>query len=272
MARRRTLWVPALLSSLALLTVVGGIAVGQLFWSDLHSSMGRVETSIGRARERQRVLLEQVARTQELLVAEQRRLQAESEALAEARRQLAAERAALEKARSERALAVQLVEVQTHLRDAAQSDRQALSARLADLRGEVARFAGRRPASGWYTPGPQGEAATLAAANLLRQLDTARLAVDKGDSDLYRQALQTATLWVDAFFGRRGAEAQRLANEIASLEKVPLSPDYSEVRAELARLRGALQAAADRIASDASDSRQALGGVADHAPQRTGAQ
>jgi hypothetical protein len=96
MARRRTLWVPALLSALAVLIVLGGVAVGQFYWSNLHSTIWHAEASIGRARQSQNALLRN---TQELLGAEQQRLKAQANALAEARKQLKAERAALARER-----------------------------------------------------------------------------------------------------------------------------------------------------------------------------
>jgi hypothetical protein len=103
MTRRRTLWLPALLSTLALLVVIGGVIVGQLYWANLHSNLWRVESSMSQARENQRILLEQIARTRALLAQQQRGLQAEAQVLAAARKKLAEERAALEKEGSARA-------------------------------------------------------------------------------------------------------------------------------------------------------------------------
>jgi len=100
MTRRRTLWLPALLSTLALLVVIGGVMVGQLYWANLHSNLWRVESSMTQARENQRLLLEQIARTRAMLAEQQRGLQAESEALSAARKELAEDRAALERERS----------------------------------------------------------------------------------------------------------------------------------------------------------------------------
>ena len=63
----RTPWVPILLSSLALLTVAGGVAVGHFYWTSLRSSMGQMANSMSRARERQRDLLVELNRTQALM-------------------------------------------------------------------------------------------------------------------------------------------------------------------------------------------------------------
>jgi hypothetical protein len=104
-ARRRTgLWVPALLSTLILATVVGGIAVGHFFWSDLRSSMGRMDETLDHARERQRQMVEHFSRAQGLLLAQQRRLQEAEEALHVREARLEAERADLEEARARLAL------------------------------------------------------------------------------------------------------------------------------------------------------------------------
>lgn len=137
MSRRRTLWVPALLSSLALLTVVGGVAVGHFYWTSLRGSMDRMETSMSEARERQQVLVEQIDRTRDLLGEEGRRLRREADALhereaamAEQRRLLAREREALERALAERrALAEQEARVAERL--AAERLRLHEAARLA---------------------------------------------------------------------------------------------------------------------------------------------
>jgi uncharacterized protein HemX len=129
MTRRRTLWLPALLSSLALLVVIGGVIVGQFYWANLHSNLWRVESSMSRARENQRLLLEQIARTRALLAEQQRGLQAESDALSAARKRLAEERAALEKERSARAQhVVEQARDAKRLREAAALVNQALVA------------------------------------------------------------------------------------------------------------------------------------------------
>lgn len=115
--RGRTPWVPILLSSLALLTVVGGVAVGHFYWTSLRSSMGQMASSMSVARERQRDLLGELDRTQALMAAQQEQLRAEAEALnrrEEAlaiahkrleleREALARERALRERAQQERA-------------------------------------------------------------------------------------------------------------------------------------------------------------------------
>lgn len=102
--RRTGLWVPALLSTLALATVIGGIAVAHFYWSDLRSNMGRMDLTLDHARERQRQMVEHFSQAQGLLLAQQRRLQEAEEALRTREAKLEAERADLDAARARLAL------------------------------------------------------------------------------------------------------------------------------------------------------------------------
>lgn len=97
--RPRIPWIPLLLSSLALLTIVGGISVGHFYWTSLRSSMGQMADSMSQARERQLALLGQLDRTRALMAEQQERMREELEALkrredafAEARRKMLLER------------------------------------------------------------------------------------------------------------------------------------------------------------------------------------
>lgn len=106
--RRRTgrgLWVPALVSSLALLTVIGGIAAAQFYWRDLRSSMSRMDQTMRHARDRQQQMVEHFSEAQALLIAQQRHLREQEETLRAGEAALAAERMALEDARARLALA-----------------------------------------------------------------------------------------------------------------------------------------------------------------------
>jgi uncharacterized protein HemX len=102
--RPRGLWVPALLSTLVLATVIGGIAVGHFYWSDLRSSMGRMEETLDHARERQRQMVGHFSQAQGLLLAQQRRLQEAQEHLRAEEARLDAERAELRAAQARLAL------------------------------------------------------------------------------------------------------------------------------------------------------------------------
>ncbi len=57
---RRRLWPVVLISSALLLLAVGAVAIGQLYWSGLHSGMARMRVSIDEASRRQVMLAEQV--------------------------------------------------------------------------------------------------------------------------------------------------------------------------------------------------------------------
>ena len=94
---------------------------------------------MSRARENQRLLLEQIARTRALLAEQQRGLQAESDALSAARKRLAEERAALEKERSARAQqVVEQARDAKRLREAAALVNQARGALVAQGPGPTA--------------------------------------------------------------------------------------------------------------------------------------
>lgn len=128
----RRLWIPALLSSLALLTVVGGVAVGNFYWNDLRSSMLQMDQTMAHARERQQQMMEHFSQAQRLLLAQQRHLRETEEALRAREARLAAERAAVEDARERIALVArsrQAVEEQTQVRELARR----LDLSLADI-------------------------------------------------------------------------------------------------------------------------------------------
>ena len=99
-SRRSGLWAPALISTLALTLVIGGITVSQFYWSDLRSSMGRMDETVDHARERQRRMVEHFSQAQGLLLAQQQRLQAQEESLRTREAKLDAERAELEETRA----------------------------------------------------------------------------------------------------------------------------------------------------------------------------
>jgi len=88
-----------------LATVIGGIAVGQYFWSDLRTSMGHMDDTLANARERQRQMLEHFAEAQQLLLAQQQQVREAEEALRAREAALEAERADLKSARERLALA-----------------------------------------------------------------------------------------------------------------------------------------------------------------------
>jgi uncharacterized protein HemX len=303
MARRRTLWLPALLSTLALLVVISGVIVGQFYWANVHSNLWRVETSMSQARENQRLLLEQIARSRALLAEQQRGLQAESEALAAAREKLAEERAALEKERTTRtrqaqdakrlretaalvdqargalaqsrgttademlaaaqarleavgappghALQLKVRSVRDRLRTQSPVTRDTLTARITKVRAQALALAQQRPPPGWYDPGLAPRGGAPATGSLIAHLDRARIALDRGDADLYGRSLETARSWLNTFFDPRRTEIAQLAQAIADLEQAPGQPDYEAVITDLAGLGNELRQAAGALQADA---------------------
>lgn len=155
--RRTGLWVPALLSTLALATVIGGISVGHLYWSDLRSSMGRMDQTLDHARERQRQMVEHFSQAQGLLLAQQRRLQEAEEALRLRESELEAQRADLEAARARLALVSasrEALAVETRVRELTRRlDRDLLA--LADPGGLDAVAATLQAITDWAAGSPE---------------------------------------------------------------------------------------------------------------------
>ncbi len=91
---------PVLLSALALTIAIAGIAAGHRIWSDLRSSMSRMDRTLDAARARQRETIEGLASAQALLLAQQEHLREVEEGLRARESALAAERTALEERRA----------------------------------------------------------------------------------------------------------------------------------------------------------------------------
>ncbi len=98
-------WVPVLLICLALLTLIGGLTIGDFYWNDLRPDMGRIGSNLAQVRDRQRVMLGNFAEAQALFL-EQRRLlvtrvqelRRREQAVYEARLEIDAQRAQLAQA------------------------------------------------------------------------------------------------------------------------------------------------------------------------------
>jgi uncharacterized protein HemX len=100
--RRFSPWVPILLVCLALLTLIGGLSVGDFYWNDLRPDMGRIGSNLVEVRDRQRTMLANFAEAQALLLESQRHLVAQAndlrrreQSLYEARLEVDAQRAQL---------------------------------------------------------------------------------------------------------------------------------------------------------------------------------
>ncbi len=98
-------WVLVSVVSLVLITLVGGLTIGDFYWNDLRPDMGRIGTNLAQVRDRQRVMMGNFAEAQALLLEQQRRLVAQSEdlrqreqAVYEARLEIDAQRTQLARA------------------------------------------------------------------------------------------------------------------------------------------------------------------------------
>lgn len=92
---RRWLGFPAVLWALVLGSLVAGSAVGYRIWEDLRSSLSRMDRTLDAARERQRQLVENLARAQALLLEQQEHLREVETGLRAREAALEAERIAL---------------------------------------------------------------------------------------------------------------------------------------------------------------------------------
>ena len=129
--RRLSPWVPVLLICLALLTLIGGLSLGDFYWNDLRPDMGRIGSNLVEVRDRQRTMMGNFAEAQALLLQSQRRLVAQAQdlrareqALYQARLEVDAQRAQLAvrleaEAERERIAAARLAAVADRARSAA---------------------------------------------------------------------------------------------------------------------------------------------------------
>jgi uncharacterized protein HemX len=109
-------WVPVLLVSLGLLTLIGGLSVGDFYWNDLRPDVGRIGANLAQVRDRQRVMMGNFAEAQALLLEQQRHLTAQAQDLR--RREQAVYEARLE-------IDAQRVQLAQALQSAAERERQA---------------------------------------------------------------------------------------------------------------------------------------------------
>jgi hypothetical protein len=81
----------------------------------------------------------------------------------------------------------------------------------------------------------QGDAGQLTA-----QLDTALLAVSRGDQTLLALALDTASAWLGAFYDTTRGDVTDLAAQLNDLRRLPVTQDLARVQAAAAHLRAVL--------------------------------
>ena len=101
------LLIPALLSTLVLVTVVAGVAVGHFYWSELRTSMVLMDHSLETARLRQKQLVDDMSAAQTNMLAQQRHIQQTEERLRAREAALVTEQAALDDARRRLRLAAE---------------------------------------------------------------------------------------------------------------------------------------------------------------------
>lgn len=225
---RRGLWVPALLSSLMLITVVGGVAVGHFYWTQLRTGMDRMDQRLASAQQQQKQVVADMAAARNKLIAQQRRIQETEERLHAREAALAAEQAALADERTRLKLAADARKILlqgTELRELMRRLDMATAA-LPDPGGidgageAVSAIAAWIPDSGLVT-------GTDLSATIARRLNEARDALASADpasslqlgERLQRLGAGAARLGATAPPGRmppwdRGAQTARLIEQI----------------------------------------------------------
>ncbi|WP_428623206.1 uroporphyrinogen-III C-methyltransferase [Sedimenticola sp.] len=81
--------------------------------------------------------------------------------------------------------------------------------------------------------------------NLQLQLEAARLALLKGDAQLYGSSLSQAATWIGDFFDAEGAATQAVQQEISALQAVDVHPRFPDISRSLATLQARIKAAGE---------------------------
>lgn len=81
--------------------------------------------------------------------------------------------------------------------------------------------------------------------NLELQLEAARLALLKGDPELFANSLKQATVWVGDFFDADAVATQAVQKEIADLAKVNVRPQLPDISSSLTALQARMKAAGE---------------------------
>lgn len=77
--------------------------------------------------------------------------------------------------------------------------------------------------------------------NLELQLESARLALLRGDQALYTASLQTVDQWLKEFFNIESNATKALLGQISELQAIVLNPDLPDISKSLIALRGRLK-------------------------------
>lgn len=81
--------------------------------------------------------------------------------------------------------------------------------------------------------------------NLQLQLEAARLALLKGDPELYSVSLRQAATWIGDFFDAAATSTQAIQKELAALEAVNVRPALPDISSSLTTLQARMKAAGE---------------------------
>lgn len=214
-SRRRRLWPVVLISSALLLLAVGAIAIGQLYWSGLHSGMARMRVSIDEASRRQVMLAEQVRAAEARLRERQAELDRREAALDARARTAASAEAGPEDRPGEAPSAGAVAGSPPTSFDGV--DRRLLRGLLAAITQEVTRLPppARRRSLG---PQPGARSAVLGAHRALKaQVQVADAALTLDDPVLLDLAAAAAQRLLFELYAGGDARAQDVARQLGEL-------------------------------------------------------
>ena len=226
---RRRLWPVVLISSALLLLAVGAVAIGQLYWSGLHSGMARMRVSIDEASRRQVMLAEQVRAAEARLRERQAELDRREAAL-DARAEGHAGEAS--KPRDQRR---DLASIPGSLFPGSAAslpptldavDPRLLQALLAGINRDVARLP--PPARRGAQLGPQlGPRSTVLSGHraVKAQIQVAETALALGDAVLLDLATATAQRLLLALYAGSDPRVQEVAGQLSELRAALRSTD-----------------------------------------------
>lgn len=233
-APRRRLWPVVLISSALLLLAVGAVAIGQLYWSGLHSGMARMRVSIDEASRRQVMLAEQVRAAEARLRERQAELDRREAALDARAGGHAGEASGPRDPRQEEQLWQSRSAPGSLLPGTAASlpptldavDPRLLQALLAGITRDVARLP--PPARRGAQVGPQlGPRSTVLSGHraVKAQIQVAETALALGDPVLFDLATATAQRLLLALYGGSDPRVEEVARQLSELRAALRSPD-----------------------------------------------
>lgn len=129
------------------------------------------------------------------------------------------------------------------------SERAELAARLDAALAQAARLPVVGNARAWANRPNRnrGDRVSSAAMGVTLQLQAARFALESGDRRRFREALETAAIWLQTFFDQQRPETRTLAGDLKALRALAAEAAIAGLDTELAELSAVLAGAARAV-------------------------